>query len=84
MTVGGGAQTNPSGRRGDYSMTTVDPADNKTFWHVNEYHPATAGASWLMSPRYDVTGGVGVGVGVGAEKLNLPMRVNHEAPAVAG
>jgi hypothetical protein len=47
MTVGGGAQTNPSGRWGDYSMTTVDPADNKTFWHVNEYYPATAGASWF-------------------------------------
>ena len=47
MMVGGGAQTNPSGRWGDYSMTTVDPADNKTFWHVNEYYPATAGASWF-------------------------------------
>jgi S-layer homology domain len=47
MTVGGGAQTDPSGRWGDYSMTTVDPSDNKTFWHVNEYFPATAGASWF-------------------------------------
>jgi hypothetical protein len=47
MTVGGGAQTDPSGRWGDYSMTTVDPSDNKTFWLVNEYFPATAGASWF-------------------------------------
>ena len=47
MTVGGGAQTHNSGRWGDFSMTTVDPADNKTFWHVNEYYPATAGASWF-------------------------------------
>jgi len=47
MKVGGGAQTHNSGRWGDFSMTTVDPADNKTFWHVNEYYPATAGASWF-------------------------------------
>jgi FG-GAP-like repeat len=47
MTVGGGAQTSPQGRWGDYSMTTVDPADNKSFWHVNEYYPATADASWF-------------------------------------
>jgi FG-GAP-like repeat len=47
MTVGGGAQTSPQGRWGDYSMTTVEPPDNKTFWHVNEYHPATASASWF-------------------------------------
>jgi S-layer homology domain len=47
MTVGGGSQTDTSGRWGDYSMTTVDPSDGKTFWHVNEYFPATAGASWF-------------------------------------
>jgi FG-GAP-like repeat len=47
MTVGGGAQLHSTGRWGDYSMTTVDPADNKTFWHVNEYYPATADASWF-------------------------------------
>jgi hypothetical protein len=46
MTVGGGAQLHSSGRWGDYSMTTIDPADNKTFWHVNEYYPATSSASW--------------------------------------
>jgi hypothetical protein len=46
MTVGGGVQTDPSGRWGDYSMTTVDPADNKTFWHVNEYYPTTSSALW--------------------------------------
>jgi S-layer homology domain len=51
MTSGGGAQLISSppgaaGRWGDYSMTTVDPADNKTFWHVNEYYPATSDASW--------------------------------------
>jgi hypothetical protein len=47
MTSGGGSQTHGSGRWGDYSMTTVDPADGLTFWHVNEYYPATASASWF-------------------------------------
>ncbi len=47
MTVGGGAQTNPLGRWGDYSMTTIDPSDGITFWHVNEYYPVTANASWF-------------------------------------
>ena len=27
-------------------MTTIDPADNKTFWHVNEYYPTTSSALW--------------------------------------
>jgi hypothetical protein len=49
MTTGGGAQTDSRGRWGDYSMTTIDPADNKTFWHVNEYYPATTSASWFTS-----------------------------------
>jgi hypothetical protein len=46
MTSGGGSQTHSTGRWGDYSMTTVDPADNMTFWHVNEYYPTTSNASW--------------------------------------
>jgi S-layer homology domain len=46
MKSGGGFQTHSTGRWGDYSMTTVDPADNKTFWHVNEYYPATSSSSW--------------------------------------
>jgi FG-GAP-like repeat len=47
MTNGGGAQTNVKGRWGDYTMTTIDPADSMTFWHVNEYYPATSDASWF-------------------------------------
>jgi hypothetical protein len=51
MTPGGGAQI-PSipnyspGRWGDYSVTTIDPSDNMTFWHVNEYFVTTSNASW--------------------------------------
>jgi S-layer homology domain len=46
MTSGGGSQLSQFGRWGDYSMTTVDPSDGISFWHVNEYYPATTDASW--------------------------------------
>jgi hypothetical protein len=45
MTNGTGSQTSASGRWGDYSMTTIDPADNVSFWHTNEYYVET-GISW--------------------------------------
>ena len=47
MTAGGGHQTHSSGRWGDYSMLTIDPVDNLTFWHTNEYYPVTSSASWF-------------------------------------
>jgi len=47
MTAGGGHQTHSAGRWGDYSMLTVDPADNITFWHTHEYYPVTSSASWF-------------------------------------
>ena len=42
MFAGTASQTSAI-RWGDYSMTTVDPANNTDFWHVNEY--ATGGAA---------------------------------------
>ena len=47
MTSGGGHQTHSSGRWGDYSMLTIDPADNLTFWHTNEYYSTTSSANWF-------------------------------------
>jgi hypothetical protein len=47
LTAGGGHQTHSSGRWGDYSMLTIDPADNLSFWHTNEYYPATSSANWF-------------------------------------
>src|SRR5204863_4959276 len=47
MMAGAGHQTHSSGRWGDYSMLTIDPADNLSFWHTNEYYPVTASASWF-------------------------------------
>lgn len=32
-----GAQNDPSSRYGDYSQMTIDPSDDKTFWHTGEY-----------------------------------------------
>jgi hypothetical protein len=40
MFTGTGSQLDSFGRWGDYSMTTIDPADGMTFWHVNEYYPS--------------------------------------------
>ncbi len=45
MTVGGGSQT-ALNRWGDYTMTTIDPSDGHSFWHVNEYYPTSAGVNW--------------------------------------
>jgi hypothetical protein len=46
MFNGTGSQTDTSGRWGDYSMTTIDPADGTTFWHVNEYYATTSSFNW--------------------------------------
>ena len=37
-------------RWGDYAMMSVDPSDNKTFWHTNEY-VGTYGGSYPWSTR---------------------------------
>lgn len=38
MQAGGFVQTNTSSRWGDYSSTNLDPSDDCTFWHTNEYY----------------------------------------------
>ena len=44
LIAGGGYQQN--GRWGDYSALSIDPSDNCTFWHTNEYYSATSSANW--------------------------------------
>jgi hypothetical protein len=46
IIAGGGAQTHPSGRWGDYSDMTVDPVDNCTFWYTQEYIKTTGPVPW--------------------------------------
>ena len=36
----------PFSRWGDYSTTGVDPSDDCTFWHTNEYYATTSNANW--------------------------------------
>jgi N-acetylneuraminic acid mutarotase len=45
MFDGTGSETSPT-RWGDYSMTTVDPADGISFWHVNEYELTSGSFNW--------------------------------------
>jgi subtilisin-like proprotein convertase family protein len=46
FTTAGGVQTSTSGRWGDYSAMSVDPADECTFWYTQEYYNATSSAIW--------------------------------------
>lgn len=43
---GSGHQTHSSGRWGDYSSMSVDPADDCTFWYTQEYYAVSGSAPW--------------------------------------
>jgi len=43
---GSGYQTGSASRWGDYSMMSVDPSDDATFWYTTEYIQTTGIASW--------------------------------------
>ena len=43
---GTGCQTGSAARWGDYSMMSVDPVDNTTFWYTTEYIQSTGTANW--------------------------------------
>ena len=45
MFSGTGYQSGTT-RWGDYSMTTIDPSDGMTFWHVNEYQAVNGSSNW--------------------------------------
>jgi hypothetical protein len=44
--TGTGSQTSSSGRWGDYSMMSVDPQDDCTFWYTQEYIQTTSDRPW--------------------------------------
>jgi len=46
LRAGAGSQTSSSGRWGDYSAMSVDPADECTFWYTNQYYQTTSAADW--------------------------------------
>lgn len=59
--IGQSTSSNPSNRLADYTHLTVDPSDNKTFWHIAEYFKSgrkdVVGAFKIAS---DLTNDVGV------------------------
>lgn len=46
IQVGAGSQTGASARWGDYTGTNVDPVDDCTFWHTNQYLKETSERNW--------------------------------------
>jgi len=46
LIAGSGAQTGGGSRWGDYSMVTVDPSDDVTFWMTHEYYAVTSSSNW--------------------------------------
>src|SRR5581483_10381630 len=65
VRAGEGAQTDSSGRMGDYSGAAVDPADPHTVWVAGEYVRSTGDADWgtwiarLAVRRLDIAAGPG-------------------------
>jgi hypothetical protein len=45
---GGGIQTSTLNRWGSSSVLAVDPSDDCTFWHVNQYYPVTSSTGWML------------------------------------
>ena len=43
---GGGSQTSPTSRWGDYSALSVDPVQECTFWYTQEYYATTSDRGW--------------------------------------
>jgi len=46
LMAGGGVQTFPIPRWGNYTTMDVDPKDDCTFWYAGEYMPNTSPAGW--------------------------------------
>ena len=49
LQAGGGSQTDPSSRWGDYSMLAVDPSDDCTFWYTTQYYSDSSPQDWQTS-----------------------------------
>jgi N-acetylneuraminic acid mutarotase len=46
IIAGGGTQTHPAARWGDYSAMSIDPSDDCTFWYTQEYMASTSQSGW--------------------------------------
>jgi len=48
IITGTGSQTTTLNRWGDYTSLSIDPTDDLTFWHVNEWVPTTSSVGWVL------------------------------------
>lgn len=48
IIAGTGSQLTSLHRWGDYTSVTVDPTDDLTFWHVNEWYPVSSVSAWRL------------------------------------
>jgi hypothetical protein len=48
IVTGTGSQTSSFSRWGDYTSLSLDPTDDQTFWHVNEWVPTTSVSGWVI------------------------------------
>jgi hypothetical protein len=48
IVTGTGSLTSTLSRWGDYTSLWVDPTDDQTFWHVNEWAPSTSSVGWVL------------------------------------
>jgi hypothetical protein len=48
IVTGTGSQTSSLFRWGDYTSLSLDPTDDQTFWHVNEWVPTTSVSGWVI------------------------------------
>ena len=53
ISVKPGETANGDGRFGDYSLTTVDPIDDLTFWTIQEYGRNGSWGTWITQVQYD-------------------------------
>ena len=49
IVTGTGSQTTSFCRWGDYTSLSLDPTDDLTFWHVNEWVPTTSVSGWVYA-----------------------------------
>jgi hypothetical protein len=48
IIAGTGSQTSSFSRWGDYTSIMIDPTDDLTFWHTNEWVPTTSSTGWRL------------------------------------
>jgi len=83
--VANGTQTSTSGRWGDYSSMSVDPADECTFYFTSEYYATTASSSWrtrVCSFKFDNCGGQDYAlVSESPKRIEMCMATDTTAPS---